>query len=321
MGETALIEFNSQALFLSSFSNAIIGTGGGWKYQSSASSPTSFTGPGTNSRIAFIHTETSSGANASALVRKGRCNFDVVPTQVSRTLHLRMCIQGLFGDTSDAEGMRIQHRASSSASWSEAGFIPGWAYSDSYEPGDSITDYDRNVLTCVAPGGWVDFEIDIPDTATEVRFVPRLSGGTIYTHDIALRSIQWKWPTPPSLGSIGINMNTSVLSINEDFLTLGISKRTTGVTSGVSQRVFANAQQRSIVGYGSEKPYGLICEEITDKDWDWLKDNVGKRVLFRDPTGLMFYAIIGDMERLNDAAQSETEAYGVSIMLFIQETI
>ena len=50
--------------------------------------------------------------------------------------------------------------------------------------------------TAAADGGWIDFEIPIPDTAAQVRIHPRYfdGGGPTYRHDVALRSFFWEWP-------------------------------------------------------------------------------------------------------------------------------
>ena len=72
-----------------------------------------------------------------------------------------------------------------------------------------ITDENGQTLVCAEDGGWVDFEIDIPDTATQVRLQPRYidGGGNTYEHDISLRSFFWEYtpPVPDVVRLRGIN--------------------------------------------------------------------------------------------------------------------
>ena len=68
--------------------------------------------------------------------------------------------------------------------------------------------------TAAADGGWIDFEIPIPDTATQVRLHPRYfdGGGATYRHDVALRSFFWEWPDTDHAvdgGDIGVGVAVS----------------------------------------------------------------------------------------------------------------
>ena len=148
-----------------------------------------------------MHTETSGATNLQEAETRGIAVFGEVPGQVGRTLHLRLCIQGVFGD--GTEGLEVQQRASDLDAWTQAGFVHGWDYSDSRSANDQITDENGQPLTIAADGGWVDFEIAIPDTATQVRLQPRYVAGTgsSYQHDLALRSFHWEWPEPEDSGT------------------------------------------------------------------------------------------------------------------------
>ena len=120
----------------------------------------------------------------------GQAEFAAVPAQTNRTLTLRMCIQGTPFSLSATSGMHIQHRASSSDSWVDAGLIRGWAYLGLRNVGSTWNDYGGTTLTCVADGGWVDFTISIPNTATQVRLNPEY-GSAAVNNDIALRQFSW----------------------------------------------------------------------------------------------------------------------------------
>ena len=146
--------------------------------------------------LAFVHTETSSVGSLSAAEIEGIAEFASVPAETGRKLHIRLCIQGVFGDGS--EGMEIQQRADSGDDWAIVELIEGWAFQD-YDAGDPVTDFAGDPQTVAADGGWIDFVLDIPDTAEEVRLHPRYTdgGGSTFQHDIALRSFRWEFDDPP----------------------------------------------------------------------------------------------------------------------------
>ena len=126
--ETALFEMDSEADFSALFPDAIFGTSlGFWRFDDGASTQSADTGPGTNNVSPFVHTETTSSVQAT-VESNGIADFGSVPDQVLRILRLRLSIQGLFGD--GTEGLQIQHRASGTDAWSEAGFVYGWDYQE-----------------------------------------------------------------------------------------------------------------------------------------------------------------------------------------------
>lgn len=185
--------FGSMAAFVAAFDGVQQGsTNGLWLFGSDGSTASGGTGPGGNNEDAFVHTETSSATDAATLQTNGTCTMKptMIPTGTDRTLRLRACIQGQFGD--GREGLEVQHRASDSDAWAEAGFIHGWAFSDTYETGDTFTDEDGDELTCVADGGWVDFNIAIPDGARQIRLRPHyILAAQSFRHDVALREMFW----------------------------------------------------------------------------------------------------------------------------------
>lgn len=196
---TDAVVFTSQQVFTDNFDDEIIGTSlGRWRYDSSAgSTATGSTGPGTNNSLTFIHTETSGSGTVEVMEANGDVSFATVPAGTDRVLHMRLCIQGEFGG--GIEGLQVNHRASGTDAWSEAEFIHGWDYSNTYSAGDTITDENMDDHTCSANGGWIDFAINIPDTATQVQLQPRyiIELSTI-THDIAFRQFHWVYQgTPP----------------------------------------------------------------------------------------------------------------------------
>ena len=206
--ETALFEFNSAADFSAVFPDAVFANNlGRWRFDTGGSTASPNTGPAANNVSPFVHTETSQSVQAT-VESNGIADFGIVPDQAGRTLHLRLAIQGTFGD--GTEGLQIQHRAVSTDAWSEAGFVHGWVYQD-YELGDTITDENGMDRVCVQDGGWVDVAIAIPDTATQVRLQPRyILAGLNFSHDIALRSVQWA-VTLPDAGVITPELDESTV--------------------------------------------------------------------------------------------------------------
>ena len=192
--QSAVVAIDAESDFTAAFPAAGLGTTTGlWRFDAGGSSQSTGTGPGGNNALAFMHTETSGGGTLADRESNGLAAFGSVPAQSSRILHLRLAIQGPFGD--GTEGLLIEHRAAGGA-WAEAGFVHGWAYAADYTAGDAITDENGVDLTCVADGGWVDFSVAIPDSAAEVRLAPKYivpPPQTSYTHDIALRQFHWSW--------------------------------------------------------------------------------------------------------------------------------
>ena len=122
----------------------------------------------------------------------GRCRVSSVPAGTNRTMTIRCCIQGQFGD--GTEGLLVEWRPGTSGSWTQAAFIHGWTYSNSYETGDSITDENGVARTIVANGGWIDVDVSIPNNAGQVALQPKYivpGGQDTFHHDIAIRSIAW----------------------------------------------------------------------------------------------------------------------------------
>ena len=216
MATSTLIEINTEADFTAAFPDAVLGSSDGrWLFDTGGSTGSGSTGPGSNNTLAFMHTETSGASDADTAGGNGIAAFADLPDQAARTLHLRVCIQGDFGD--GTEGLRIQQRAAAGDPWTEAGFIYGWTFSD-YTAGQPVTDENGNSLTIAADGGWIDFEVAVADDATEVRLLPVyiFQGGT-FRHDIALRSYQWEWPgqAHPDASAPDIDIDP-VSSVDED---------------------------------------------------------------------------------------------------------
>ena len=174
-------------------------SGGRWSAKLSGSTASSSTGPGTNNALPFVHTETSFSGDEDDFPARGNAVMKAASIQAgtARTLNLRVCVQGVFGDAA-GEGLKVQARASNADAWADALTIPGWQYAN-YEAGDALTEWDGNPLpagtVCAAAGGWIDVSALIPDDATQVRLRPNTVGdsGSSFQHDIALRQMSWTY--------------------------------------------------------------------------------------------------------------------------------
>ena len=241
MATSTPVIITEEADFTTAFPHAAIGRDGRWAFDAGQSTGSSLTGPGVNNALTFMHTETSGSGTVQTYQERGLVQFATVPAQMGRVLHLRVCIQGEFGD--GVEGLRVQHRASGDDPWTQAGFITGWAYSDSHTKGGEITDEAGAKHTCVADGGWIDVKVAIPDTATIVSLQPiYVLTNNLFRHDIALRSFFWEWPDPPSrstdanLSSLTISDGTNLVAIVPAFdsdttsYTAEVGDTVTGIT-------------------------------------------------------------------------------------------
>ena len=168
---------------------------GAWRIDSGGTTESSNTGPGTNSVGRYVYSE-ASGVGLSIFIQENSklTVKSSVMTQwvgTNRAMLFRAAIQG-NGWVDTGEGLQIRGRASSSDTWVEIILIQGWSYSDNYTIGDIITDAAGDQLVCAQDGGWVDFQVAIPDTYTEVQIRSLPIGGSsdLFEHDVALYSIQ-----------------------------------------------------------------------------------------------------------------------------------
>lgn len=174
----------------------------------SGSTPSGNTGPGSNSAGSYVYSETSGSAPLATITANSTLTVksDVMTawTGTDRTLRFRAAIMG-YAWTENGEGFEIQGRVSASDSWARIELIRGWSYSDTYATGNTIDRGDAGTdddLTCAQNGGWVDFDVTIPDDHTEVRLrsLPMPGPGSSHQHDLALWDIELRngMPPPPS---------------------------------------------------------------------------------------------------------------------------
>ena len=190
---------DSLADLQAAFDNVVVGSDGGrWRQTSSGSTVSGNTGPGSNNILGFVYTETSGSDEIDVIASRGIVDMqsDEIPDGINRVLHLRLAIAGDYAD--GTEGLEILTRVDDSGTWVQAGFIYGWAFSDTYEQGDTFDDENDVERTVAADGGWVDFEVSIPDTAGQIQFRPHYIHGEDtqrWEHDIAFRSFSFDYDT------------------------------------------------------------------------------------------------------------------------------
>ena len=167
--------------------------GGAWQIDLSGSTGSGGTGPAENSLGPYVYSETS-GSDYGAVADVS--TITILESVMSgwsgsgRQIVIRANIAGA-GWTLNTEGLQIQGKSASDTEWSTIEIIEGWAYSDSYDFGDTISDSAGDDHSCIQIGGWVDFTIDVPNDHTEVRFRNlALDGpGSVWQHDLALWQI------------------------------------------------------------------------------------------------------------------------------------
>ena len=180
---------------------------GAWKQDSGGSTGSTGTGPGTNSAGSYVHSESTSGVEPNIpLTSTLTALASVMSAWVGngRVLALRACIQGNGTYPNDsASGLQIQGRATNRDSWATIELLEGWAYSNSLTPGDTVIDSLGVTKTIVQAGGWVDFEVVIPDAHRQLRIrnipITDSTTATNYLHDAALWNMALRDGTTPAV--------------------------------------------------------------------------------------------------------------------------
>ena len=170
---------------------------GAWIRESDGTTSSSTTGPTANSAGPYVFSESSSSDNTLPDVSTLTVRVDVMAawTGEGRIFLVRACVQGDGTYPNDsASGLQIQGRASDDDPWTLIDLIEGWGYSSTgYVVGDTVDDSLGVSHTVVQDGGWVDFEVQIPDAYQQmrVRNIPAMSGSS-FRHDAALWRVEFQ---------------------------------------------------------------------------------------------------------------------------------
>ena len=170
---------------------------GRWTVRQAGSTASGSTGPGRNTAGPYVYCETSGSAPSNIAERS---MLEAHPTTMlawtgsGRIFAARLCMQGDGFDANSAAnlgGVEIV-TAGPGEAFSAVALIHGWAYSDSRDAGDMFDDFGGETLTCAQIGGWVDFEIPIPDTATAFGLRVMHGEGAEFHHDSAMWQFEFR---------------------------------------------------------------------------------------------------------------------------------
>ena len=171
-----------------SFSRPDFTSGGGWTDEpNNGSTSSSGTGPGNNSDGPYVYSESSSSSNANQI--RTRSTLTALETTMAgwtgsgRVFQARLCVQGNYGA---ADGLVFQSRLNDAASWETLDTLVGWQYQNDYSAGATPDNEAGETVDIVQAGGWVDFEVEIPDGHTGFRFYNEPAGSSLHRHDAAM---------------------------------------------------------------------------------------------------------------------------------------
>ena len=160
--------------------------------QGTGVTPTSNTGPGTNSSGPYVYSEASASSGPAEILTNSKLvmleSIMDTWTGTGRSITFRVCIQGT-GWSGDDEGLRII-TGTTEADSTQLVRLTGWDYSNNYVVGNTITNRQDDDYTIVQVGGWIDYTIDIPDGHEYFElssFIVAL--GSFHLHDLALWQI------------------------------------------------------------------------------------------------------------------------------------
>ena len=174
---------------------------GRWTNSRYDGTPSMQTGPGENSVGTFVYTESSGGATNDQLELNSAAAVLATVMAAWPTAHRKLTLRASIAgrDTfATAGGLMIEGRAAAADNWSTIQLLAGWAHSDTYAAGDTLTDNAGTSHDIAQDGGWVDFTVDIPAAYTEVRLRIEAIESQAYQHDIALWQVQLHTVAPPA---------------------------------------------------------------------------------------------------------------------------
>ena len=169
-----------------------LATAGAWRSQTTGVTPTSNTGPGTNSSGPYVYSESSASSGPAEILTNSKLvmleSIMDTWTGTGRSITLRICIQGT-GWSADDEGLRIRTGTTESDATQLVRFT-GWDYANDYVVGDTVTNRQDDDYTIVQVGGWIDYTIDIPDGHEHFELASFIVAlGSFHLHDLALWQI------------------------------------------------------------------------------------------------------------------------------------
>ena len=164
---------------------------GGWTADAGGTTVSSNTGPGTNSAGPYVYSEFSGSGTGDE--RSGNSILTALATTMAgwtgggRTFRCRASVAGAFGAD---DGLLFESRLTS-GNWTPITTLIGWLYLETPIIGDTITDASGAARTVVQDGGWVDFEVALPDGHDQFRITVVPNSDTIVRHDAALWAVEF----------------------------------------------------------------------------------------------------------------------------------
>ena len=127
-----------------------------------------------------------------SLERIGTIEFNAAfmsqfPTVTGRKLIARVCVAG-DGFIERGTGLYLDGR-SAQGEWHPIDYLAGWQHSNDYYTLDYIHLFDGRVERCSADGGWIDWQVPIPDTVAELRLRPVYASEDISQSVIAIQKV------------------------------------------------------------------------------------------------------------------------------------
>ena len=294
------IDLSSDALedVFTRFSGSLA-TAGAWTDRSTGVTPTSNTGPGTNSSGPYVFSESSASSGPAEILTNSKLvmlsSIMDTWTGTGRSITFRVCIQGT-GWSGDDEGLRII-TGTTEADSTQLYRLTGWDYSNNYTVGDTVTNRQDDDYTIVQVGGWIDYTIGIPDGHEYFElssFIVAL--GSFHLHDLALWQITLTngaggtdtdaVPEPPTAPTLTATDTSITVTLSSDptsdaaITSRDIRWRETGgtwatvegitsphtISTGIAESTEYEAQWRAVssVGDGAWSPSDTITTLATD---------------------------------------------------------
>ena len=257
--------------------SGIITTAGAWNSQATGVTPTSNTGPGTNSSGPYVYSESSAASSPAQILTNSKLvmleSIMDTWTGTGRSITLRVCIQGT-GWLEDDEGLRII-TGTTEANSTQLVRLTGWDYSNNYTVGNTITNRQDDDYDIVQVGGWIDYTIDIPDGHEYFELASFVvASASFHLHDLAL----WQIILTNGTGDTVATVDLATPTVDDEEALLGIAysrtlpevegetgtitRTATGLPAGLS----FNATTRVLSGTPTSTGTYTVTYTITDDD-------------------------------------------------------
>ena len=122
------------------------------------------------------------------------------------------------------------------------------------------------------------------------------------------------------MAGLGIRSDRHALIDGQEAIFLSVSEVAEAIDAGVTQRVYADNTQRAIVGYATQSAFSLTIQRLDDTDYEWMRQRVGQRVVWRDLNDTLAAVIVGNLSRTRVSRRSDTQVWNAKLSLFLVES-